>query len=321
MPKTSFVFRIVFFIIPILAGYTCVFAQEVEITIETPIRYPLDEFKELPAPESGPAEPIPGEIRFVQPSTFAPADDPAARPESATDDFEREWKLKENDAKKAAASEPDHLSKDNGKDKFHWRPALMQSMVFLGIQHGFRLTQNKTRRELDGPFFDDWGKSVSNLRGWNDGDSVFINYVAHGLQGALTGRIFVNNSDRAKRQEFGASKEYWRSRAKAFVWSTAWSTQFEIGPISEASLGNVGQYRRNGRKTSGYVDFVTTPTVGTGILVGEDAIDKYILKNWLEKDLNGKPTTKIKWLRSLLTPTTAFSNILRWKAPWKREHR
>ncbi len=29
------------------------------------------------------------------------------------------------------------------KEKFHWKPALVQSGIFLGIQHGFRLTQEK----------------------------------------------------------------------------------------------------------------------------------------------------------------------------------
>ena len=56
------------------------------------------------------------------------------------------------------------------------------------------------------------------------------------VAGGVTGRIFVNNSDKAKKQEFGVSKEYWKSRMKAMAWSTFWSTQFELGPLSEASI-------------------------------------------------------------------------------------
>lgn len=205
------------------------------------------------------------------------------------------------------------------KEKFHWKPALIESGIFLGIQHGFRMTQNKTTRELDGPFFKDWGRSVRNLRGWGDGDSIFTNYVAHPLQGAATGRIFVNNSDFAKKQEFGKSKAYWESRIKAMGWSAVWSAQFELGPISEASLGNVGLNTVRGHSTMAYVDLIVTPVVGTGVLIGEDAIDKYVLKNWLERKVGDKNTLKL--LRSVLTPTTSFTNLLRGKVPWKRDSR
>jgi hypothetical protein len=104
------------------------------------------------------------------------------------------------------------------------------------------------------------------------------------------------------------------------AWSAVWSTQFEFGPLSEASLGNVGLNPKPGYSQMAYVDLVVTPVAGTGVVIGEDAIDKYILKNWLERK-SGKRTVKIKLLRSLLTPTTSFSNLLRGKAPWKRDDR
>ncbi len=205
------------------------------------------------------------------------------------------------------------------EEKFHWKPALVQSGIFLGIQHGVRLFQKRTYRELGGPFFKDWAHSVRNLRGWADGDIFFINYIAHPLQGAATGRIFVNNSDKAKKHEFGKSRDYWESRMKAMVWSAFWSTQFELGPISEASIGNVGIHDDTGRSRMGWVDLVITPTVGTGTLILEDILDKYVLKNWLEKKLSSR--TKIKLFRSLITPTTSFANLLRGKKPWKRDTR
>lgn len=204
---------------------------------------------------------------------------------------------------------------------FHWKPALIQSGIFLGIKHGVRLFQRKTYRELGGPFFRDWGNSIKNLRGWNDGDSPFTNNFAHPLQGGVTGRIFVNNSDRAKKLEFGKSKDYWESRFKAFVWSTAWSTQFEFGPFSEATIGNVGLRQKNGHSTMAWTDLVLTPVVGTAVLIEEDMIDRFILKNWLERKNNYRLTTRIKILRSVLTPTTTFTNLLRGKVPWKRNTR
>lgn len=211
-------------------------------------------------------------------------------------------------------------SSTNGDDqRFHWKPALAQSMVLLGIQHSLRMFAPKTRAELGGPFFKDWMKSEKNMRGWEDGDSGFTNYVSHPFQGSLTGRIFVNNSDIAKKQEFGSSPEYWRSRFKAMMWSLFWSTQYELGPISEASIGNVGLRDHNGHCTMAYVDLVITPTLGTAVLIGEDAIDRYLLKNGIERKSTNK--RKIAILRTVLTPTTSAANMLRWKKPWKRDDR
>jgi hypothetical protein len=206
------------------------------------------------------------------------------------------------------------------KEKFHWKPALIQSLAFAGFQNAFRVIgQEKTRRELGGPFFRDWGRSVASLRGWRDGDKFVTNYVAHPLQGAFTGRIFVNHSERARKEEFGTSKKYWETRMKALAWSAAWSVQFELGPISEATIGNVGTFKENGYNTMAYVDLVVTPVIGTAVLVGEEALDKYLLKNWIEKKTSSK--FKIRLLRSLLTPTTSIGNLVNWKVPWKRYNR
>lgn len=213
----------------------------------------------------------------------------------------------------------DDSGKSEHKEKFHWKPALIESFYFLGIQHSFRMLQKKTRNELDGPFFRDWGKSVKNLGGWRDGDSFITNYIAHPMQGAVTGRIFINNSGRSRKLEFGKSKEYWESRLKAMVWSTVWSTQFELGPISEASIGNVGLYDNVGPNRMGWVDLVVTPTAGTGVLIGEDMIDKFILKRLVEKRI--KSRTRIKIYRTFLTPIQSFTNVLGGKVPWKRYDR
>jgi hypothetical protein len=239
-----------------------------------------------------------------------------------------EWRETEN--RQSAGNvigETDKYSDDEksgqieGKEKFHWKPALIQSGILLGIQHSFRMLQKKTRREFVGPFFSDWGASVRNLRGWRDGDNSLTNYVAHPLQGGVTGRIFINNSELALKQEFGKSKRYWNSRLKAMAWSAVWSVQFELGPFSEATLGNVGLRPKPAYSPMAYVDLVVTPVVGTAIVVGEDAIDKYVLKNWIEKKAGGRLTKKIKILRTFLTPTTSFSNLLRGKVPWKRDTR
>jgi hypothetical protein len=249
--------------------------------------------------------------------TLEKAITPAAQAEGERNSLEKAVEL---DLKNVLVTVPRLPQTANGEERFHWKPALVQSFIFLGLQHGFRMTEGKTRAELGGPFFRDWKESVQNLEGWDDGGKVFTNYIAHPLQGSLTGRIFVNNSDHAKRQEIGASKDYWASRLRALAWSAVWSTQFEIGPISEASLGNVGQRRDSfGRSKLTWLDIVITPTVGTGLLVAEDAMDKYVLKNWLETKTNSMLLIKI--LRSFLTPTTSMANIIRGKAPWRRDTR
>ncbi len=187
----------------------------------------------------------------------------------------------------------------------------------LAIQHGFRLTQDKTTRELGGPFFEDWGRSVKGLRGWRDSDDMFTNYFAHPMQGAITGRIYTTNSRDGELAEFGNSRKYWKTRLEALAWSAFWSAQFELGPLSEATIGNVGMTKKNGDGTMGWVDIVITPTLGTALLVGEDAIEKYVLKRML-RDTGGRVSTGIKFWRSLLTPSMSFTNLLNGRWPWSR---
>ena len=130
---------------------------------------------------------------------------------------------------------------------FEWTPALGQSMRFLFIEHGFRLLfQPTTRGQMKGKFFKDYWSSVKSVRGWEDGDHWFINYVSHPMQGAISGYIQVHNDPVGRRQEFGASSEYWKSRLKALAWNTAYSTQFEVGPLSglPSAMSACGRARR-----------------------------------------------------------------------------
>lgn len=208
------------------------------------------------------------------------------------------------------------ISDDNTPDipatGFNWRGALTQSFMFLGVQHGFALIlQEKTRRSLKGKFWGDYVDSVKALRGWDDGGRFFTNYIAHPLQGSFTGFIYVQNSPQARRAQFGLSRDYWSSRLKAMLWTTAWSTQFEIGPISQASIGNVGLSRKQT-----WEDIVVTPTLGTVMLIAEDAVDRYIIRS-IERRWDNF-YVKI-FSRMILNPTRLFANMLRFKAPWYRD--
>lgn len=200
----------------------------------------------------------------------------------------------------------------NGKaEGFRWRPAIAQSMMFLAIQHGYAFTQPKTRQALKGKFWKDYANSVKSLRGFDDGGRFFTNYIAHPMQGSFTGFIYVQNDPKGLKQQFGTSGKYWSSRLKAFAWSAAWSTQFEIGPVSQASIGNIGL---KGKQTWG--DIVVTPTVGTAMLVTEDAIDRFIIKR-IERSTSNFYIRIFS--RMFLSPTRTVANLFRFKEPWYRD--
>ena len=202
---------------------------------------------------------------------------------------------------------------DQREESFQWREATEESFLLLTLQNSFRLTQEKTRRELSGPFWGDYWRSVKGLRGWEDGDDGFTNYVAHPLQGAVSGYIFVQNSPSGRTAYFSSDSRYWGSRLKAMAWAALYSTQFELGPYSEASVGNVGL--RPG--TMGYVDLVMTPIGGFGWMLAEDALDRYVVRP-LEKRTN---RGMVRFLRMALSPGRSFANVMRFKKPWRRDDR
>jgi len=195
---------------------------------------------------------------------------------------------------------------------FHWLTAIKQSLLFLGVQHGYAMTQPKTRRDLKGPFFKDYVRSVKSLHGWEDGGRFFTNYVAHPMQGSLLGFIQIQNDPNGMNLSYDNSNAYWRSRLKALAWSAAWSTQFEIGPVSQASIGNVGLH---GKQT--YVDLVVTPIGGFGLLVLEDFLDKHII-SMIERRNSRSFYLKVS-SRTFLNPTRSVANLLRFKTPWYRD--
>jgi hypothetical protein len=202
-------------------------------------------------------------------------------------------------------------------DGFQAKPALLQAGFFLGIQQGFRFGQEKTRRELGGPFFRDWFESVKGLHGWKDGGRQFTNYVAHPMYGAMTSYIFIQNDTSARHADFGLSRQYWCSRLKAAAWSAAVSTQFELGPISQASLGNVGAGHHEANKM-GTVDLVLTPALGLVWTVLEDALDKHLLQRVEGRTSN---VTLVRMLRVMFNPMHGAANLLRFKSLWYKDYR
>ncbi len=196
-----------------------------------------------------------------------------------------------------------------------WRRLRNGTATFLGVQHAFRLvTEPGTRQGLSGPFFDGWAKSAGALHGWSDGDPFLVNYIGHPMQGAVASYIWIAADGRYRGAEFGANRQYWMSRLRATGYSFLYSAQFEVGAVSEASLGNVQYYYPQ----QGLVDIVITPLVGLGWTVMEDALDKTVIKRIEAMTYN-------PILRSLarggLNPARTFGQLMAFRNPLGRDDR
>ncbi|MEP7271064.1 MAG: hypothetical protein ABI882_06145, partial [Acidobacteriota bacterium] len=199
-----------------------------------------------------------------------------------------------------------------------WTKTALQSLFFLGIMHSWRLAiEPDTRSGLKGPFFKDYWNAVRQLRGWSDGDNSLTNYIGHPMMGAVAGRIWIQNDPKNRRLEVGFNRDYLKSRLQAFGYATLFSLQFEVGLISEGTIGNAtpNQYSRH---PFSYIDIAITPTVGSAWLVGEDLLDRYVIR-YLESK-NGNVYLR-SFVRTFFNPTRSLSNLLRFKRAWYREDR
>jgi hypothetical protein len=203
-------------------------------------------------------------------------------------------------------------SEDQG---VRWNELSRATWRFLAIEHGFRLlTEPGTRAGLKGSFFPNYSRSVANLHGWADGDEFYVNYVGHPMQGSVAGYLWVHNDPKYRRSTFGRDAIYWKSRLRAAAFMWAYSTQFEIGPVSEASIGAI----QSAQPQQGFVDHVITPSLGLAWMIGEDALDRYLVEA-----IEGR--TRNRWARmvarSALNPTRTFANVINGRAPWSRHDR
>lgn len=192
--------------------------------------------------------------------------------------------------------------------------AFADSIKLLAIEHGIRISfQEKTRRELGGPFWSEYRESIRFPRKWEDSDAWWVNYIGHPIHGAAAGYLWLDHGPDAA-SEIGLNRHYWVTRAYATAWSAGYSLQFEVGPLSEASIGNVGMRP----ETTGWVDHVVTPAGAFGLMVAEDALDRFFVK-WVEAR-----TTNRVWrasLRLLFNPSRTLSNTASGHLPWHREGR
>jgi len=211
------------------------------------------------------------------------------------------------------------------KEHFHWKPALRETLMFATLMHVERLSDPDTIPELKGPLFKDYFRSVANLHGWDDWDPILIQYVGHSFHGATDSRIELQNNPNGRAIDWG-EPGYWHSRFVAMAWNAFWGAQFKIGLYSETMIGNVGlpnQYRERplprgadyGRMA--WSEFFVNPIGGSTWVITEDVLDRYVVRR-LEPTANRHAMYVV---RSFLTPSRAWANLLRFKRPWYRETR
>jgi hypothetical protein len=195
-----------------------------------------------------------------------------------------------------------------------WSGLAVQSLGFLGIEHGFRWVVEEGTRHPHRSFFDGYVDSLNSLHGWADGDPFYVSYVGHPMQGAVAGFLFVQNDRKYRAVEFGKNRQYWKSRLRAAAFAWAYSEQFEIGPLSEASIGNIQAFFPQ----QGFVDQVATPAIGLAWMIAEDSMDRYVIER-IEARIRS-PYVRLL-VRGGLNPARSMANLIAARVPWHRDTR
>jgi len=198
--------------------------------------------------------------------------------------------------------------------RFRWWPALGESLLYTGIMNTFDLaSQAGTRDSLNGHWFQQYTRSVSELRGWSDSDRFMAPYVGHPLEGSIFGFIERQNDPKYRLVQWGDGRGYWVSMLRSMAYSAVWHTQWKIGPVSEASIANVMLHA-----SPGFITLVDTPTLGFCTMLAEDAADRYLLIG-----LENRTTNRaiIILARSFLNPGRTFANMMAFRPPWIRDTR
>jgi hypothetical protein len=195
-------------------------------------------------------------------------------------------------------------------------PTKMSKVILYGLQltfyeHVMRVaTQDFTRQQLEGKFWPEYFDSVRVPEKWSDKDGWEVNYLGHAIHGGAFTRIWLD-----QREVTATSKaQYMKQIGRAFIYTAVFSLQYEIGPMSEASIGNVGMNPDD----VGWVDLVWTPVGSVLWTIGEDMIDKYAL-TWIEKRV---PFMMAKAAaRMILNPSRMLANVSQNRSPWSRLRR
>jgi Lipid A 3-O-deacylase (PagL) len=211
--------------------------------------------------------------------------------------------------------------------RVHWRQLLFSSAVFITFENAGNLYTGYWYRyeTTHGDWFDRWINSAADWKWshWADGSPDLDDYVGHPMMGAITSNIWRQNDPKGMTVVQSNTWPYWRSILRATIFSTAYSFEWKLGPIGEASIGHNGDhpqdYQPNGSFTNGTGDvtLVMTPIGGTLWTLAEDALDKHVITRLEEKSRN--PFALLGY--QFLNPARATANILRFRPPWYRDTR
>jgi len=199
--------------------------------------------------------------------------------------------------------------------KVNWRAAARESLFLIGIGHSFDLiTEAGTRDAVAyGPWLNDYLHSVSELRGWSDSDRFMAPYASHPIQGSAFGFIARQNDPRYRNVQYGDGRIYYMSLLHSMAWAAIWHTEWKIGPVSEASIGNVMLHA-----SPGFICLVDTATLGTVAMFAEDIADRYLVTG-----LENRTTNRliIVLARGFLNPGRSTAEAMALHYPWRRENR
>jgi len=219
---------------------------------------------------------------------------------------------------------------------FHWGRALFESFTFLAIEQAYVVHEDYRWVVIENgvPLNHYWRDYKQSLHswlesGWNDGDPLMYGYLGHPIQGALTSYIQIQNDPHGDGLEFSNTKEYWHSRLRATLWNAVYSTQWNIGPLSEITVEKYGSKVRSPWNQDGtwpctgkhcysgvgQIDLVMTPVGGFLWMLSEDLLDKNIARR-----VEGETRNHflIDFTRCALNPIRGGASILHGRAPWWR---
>jgi hypothetical protein len=245
------------------------------------------------------------------PARVTKFDDPGEGPSGPTDSSS----ARSDTNGTPVAVTPTLHTENKSSERFQWKPALAQYSLEIAIQHAWRFAQEPGTRDATGtgPWFKDWINSIGETRGWDDGDGWHAGFVGHPLNGAIYGFIEQQNDPLYRKVEWGDGRIYWMSRLRALSFAAVGSTQWTLGPVSEASLGNVQLHA-----SPGFIDLVTTPGLGVMVMMGEDILDRYVI---IPVENHTANPLLILVARSLGNPARSFANLMAFKQGWHRETR
>jgi hypothetical protein len=267
------------------------------------------------------------------------ASDPAFQSYASIERFLNDGNVDAQQSDASTLGDAPTAAPSEAEQGFHWRRALTESFTFLIIEQAyvvhtdFRWVVSENGIPFN-HYWRDYRQSLSEWTksGWDDGDPNWFGYVGHPIQGALTGFIQIQNDPKSVKLEFSNTKAYWKSRLKAALWNAVYSTQWNLGPVSEVTVEKYGTKDRAPWNTNGsfpcntnhcytgvgQIDIVMTPLGGTGWLIGEDILDKQVVRRFESTTQNH---FLIDTVRVALNPIRSGANILHGEHPWYRATR